>query len=55
MTTLAPQALASTTAVDHHDSHPVRAVVRSAAVLVVALGLTTAVLVALASVMEGWA
>ena len=51
MTTLAPQALAPTHGAD--APHPLRTAVRSVSVLVVALGLTSGVLVALASVMEG--
>ena len=35
-------------------SHPVRSVLRSTAVLLVALGLTVGVLVALASVVDTW-
>jgi hypothetical protein len=37
------------------DSHPVRTVLRSAGVLMAALGLTTGVLVALATVVDTWA
>lgn len=53
MNTLAPHALATTTT-DGHGAHTVRTVLRSTMVLVVALGLTSGVLIALSSVMDGW-